>query len=133
MAAPAGAEDMAVGFVKVLAGSASAIRDRQRIPLSLGMEVREHDRLETEPYSELGVTFRDDTRISLGPNTRIDVSQFTFQPAERKYGIVFKVLVGTLQYMSGVIAKLSPESVSISTPQFTVAVRGTRLLIRAEN
>ncbi len=127
------AEDTAIGFVKYIHGDAVAIRNGQRVTLALSSPVQEHDQLETGGYSELGVTFRDDTRISMGPGTRLDINTFTFRPAEKRYGLVFRVLIGSLQYMSGIIAKIAPASVSISTPQFTIAVRGTRLLIRAEN
>jgi len=127
------ADDTAVGFVKFLSGEAIVIRNGQKVPLKLSSPIEEHDQLETGPFSELGVTFRDDTRISLGAATRLNVGQFTFRPAEKRYGLVFRLVAGSLQYMSGLIAKLAPDSVSISTPQFTVAVRGTRLLLRAEN
>jgi hypothetical protein len=39
---------------------------------------------------------------------------------------------GTLQYISGLIAKLAPAAISIETPTGTIAVRGTRFLLRVE-
>jgi len=33
---------------------------------------------------------------------------------------------GTFVYLSGVIAKLSPESIKLETPVGTIAIRGTR-------
>jgi hypothetical protein len=132
LAGRAQAQD-AIGFVKQVAGTAAIIRDGQRMPVSIAMAVQEHDQLETGRDGELGITFRDDTRISLGANTRLDVGRFVFKPAEKDYGIVFNILVGTMQYISGITAKIAPEAVSITTPKFVVAVRGTRLLIRTEN
>jgi hypothetical protein len=129
---PASAADSAIGFVKFVTGTVTALRGGQRIPLAVGAPVQADDEFETGADGTLGVTFRDDTRISLGPNTRLDVSRFVFAPAERQYGLGLKLILGTLQYISGLTGKLSPESVSITTPNFVVAVRGTRLLVRAE-
>lgn len=133
MAAPAGAADTAIGFVKLVSGTATALRGGERVPLVLGAPVQADDEFETGPNGTLGVTFRDNTRISLGPNTRVNVNKFVFAPAEQQYGLGLRLILGTLQYISGLTGKLSPENVSISTPNFVVAVRGTRLLIRAEN
>ena len=39
---------------------------------------------------------------------------------------------GTLNVVSGVIAKLKPESVSVKTPTGEIGVRGTTYLIKVE-
>lgn len=121
-----------IGFVKVATGTVTALRAGQRVPMVVGASIEEQDEFETGHDGALGVTFRDDTRISLGPDTRLNVKQFVFAPADDRYGFGLRLLIGTLEYISGLTGKLSPQSVSISTPNFIVAVRGTRLLIRAE-
>ena len=133
MSGTARSDDSAIGFVKYLKGDASALRNGQHVKLAISAPVLEHDVLETGENGEMGISFRDDTRISLGASTKFDLSQFIFQPAEHRFGLVFKLLNGSAQYISGLMAKLAPGSVSLSTPQFTIAVRGTRLLLRAEN
>ena len=52
----------------------------------LAMAVYENDWLQTGADGELGVTFRDSTRISLGPNSRIQLTHFVFKPAALEYG-----------------------------------------------
>ena len=91
-----------------------------------------NDRLETGSDGALGITFRDNTRISLGPNSRIELKHFVFQPAAEQYGFILGLAYGTLEYISGLTEKLAPDAMSIQTPGFTVGARGTRLLIRAE-
>lgn len=132
LATPLAAAESAVGFVKFVTGTVTVLRAGQRMPLTVGAAIQANDEFETGSDGTLGVTFRDDTRISLGPNTRLDVSRFVFAPAEQQYGLGLRLVLGTLHYISGLTGKLSPESVSISTPNFVVAVRGTRLLIRAD-
>jgi len=128
--APAAADDAAIGYVKFLTGTATVTRHGAAHPLGLGMPVYTGDQLYVAEGAELGVTFRDDTRISLGPRSRLDLKHFTFKPAEQQYGFIIRLLHGTLHYLSGLNAKLSPDTTAIETPSFTAGVRGTRLLIR---
>jgi hypothetical protein len=130
--APLRAEEAVIGFVKSLTGHATVTREGAESPLAVAMPIREKDRIETASDGELGVTFRDDTRVTLGPNSRLDLARFVFKPAESEYGFVMRLAYGTLQYISGLTAKLAPASISLETPSSTIAVRGTRLLIRAE-
>jgi hypothetical protein len=129
---PAAAEEAVIGYVKTLRGSAAVTSGGTTRPLAVAMPVRETDRLETAGDGELGVTFRDDTRVTLGPNSRLDLARFVFKPAEKEYGFVLRLAYGTLQYISGLTAKLAPAAMAIETPSSTIAVRGTRLLVRAE-
>jgi len=78
------------------------------------------------------VTLKDSTRLSLGPKSRFALKEFTFHPQKEEYSFVSEIMRGSLLYISGVMAKLSPESVSIKTPTSTVGIRGTRLIIRIE-
>ena len=132
LAPPAGAEEAVIGYVKTLRGNAAVTSDGTTRPLALAMPVHEKDRLETASDGELGVTFRDDTRVTLGPSSQLDLARFVFKPADKQYGFVLRLAYGTLQYISGLTAKLAPEAMAIATPSSTIAVRGTRLLVRAE-
>jgi hypothetical protein len=129
---PALAEEAPVGFVKTLSGTATLTRGATASAAVLAMPVYENDRLETGSDGELGVTFRDNTRISLGPHSRIELKNVVFKPAAEQYGFVLRLAYGTLEYISGLTEKLAPDKMSIETPGFTVGARGTRLLVRAE-
>jgi len=72
---------------------------------------------------------RDDTTLSLGPNSELKLSDFQFKPDEGILGMTLNMLKGTLVYISGQIAKLAPGSAKVATPAGIAAVRGTQLLI----
>jgi hypothetical protein len=55
-----------------------------------------------------------------------------FAPARQHYGFVLRLIAGTMEYLSGLTAKLSPDSMQIETPTATIGVRGTRFVVRAE-
>lgn len=126
------AQEAPVGFVKTLSGTATVTHGASVTPAALAMPLYENDRLETGGDGELGVTFRDNTRLSLGPDSRIELKRFVFKPAAKQYGFILGLAYGTLEYISGLTEKLAPDAISIETPGFTVGARGTRLLVRTE-
>jgi len=70
--------------------------------------------------------------LSLGPNSSLVIEAYLFEPDRRAYSFISRITNGTLQYVSGLIAKLSPGSVEIKTPVATLGLRGTRLLVRVD-
>jgi hypothetical protein len=80
----------------------------------------------------LGITLKDDTRLSLGPSSEVRLDRFLFVPAEGRLGLVLNVVRGVMAYVSGRIAKLAPDSIRLGTPAAVVGVRGTTLALRVE-
>lgn len=124
-------QDNHVALVKVVDGQAFARRDDIRSELGVGAPIYAQDVVETEAGS-LGLTFKDGSRLSIGPHSRVQFTEFQFAPAEGRLAFVIDFFRGTLLYVSGIIAKLSPEAVQVRTPVATVAVRGTRFLAQVE-
>ena len=118
------------GRIKVSSGAAFIIRGGAQVPAQAGQVVFEADSLRTGPDGRLGVTLKDDTRISLGPASEVRVDKFVYAPAEARIGLVLKVVRGVMAYVSGRIAKLSPDAIRLETPAAVVGVRGTTLALR---
>ena len=130
-AAPAFAQapQTAAGRIKVASGSVFIVRAGTLVPAQAGQEVFEADGLKTGADGRLGITLKDDTRVSLGPSSEVRVDRFVFAPAEGQMGLVLKVVRGVIGYVSGRIAKLSPDSIRLETPAAVVGVRGTALAL----
>jgi len=122
--------DIPVGTIKTVTGTASIVRVQKVVPVKTGDRILEGDTLRTGTDGSLGTVLKDDTFISLGPNSELVVSEFLFVPAEGKFSIVTRMLRGTVAYLSGAIAKLSPQSVRFETPVASVGIRGTKFLVR---
>lgn len=131
LVAPAMAQDDGVALVKVLEGSAFTIQGGDKQALTVGSAIRRQDVVETASGT-VGLTFKDGSRISIGPNSRIEFKEFEYSPKENKLAFLISIAKGTMLYISGIIAKLSPEAVKIETPVATVVVRGTRFLAKVE-
>jgi hypothetical protein len=118
------------GRVKVASGHAQIVRQGQTIDAKVGDNVFEGDSLRTGSDGRVGVTLKDNTRISLGPESEVELRRFAYSPADGRLAVVLRVVQGVAAYVSGRIAKLSPEAVRLETPMAIVGVRGTRLAIR---
>jgi hypothetical protein len=90
------------------------------------------DGLRTGADGRIGITLKDDTRISLGPSSEVRLERFNYAAADGSLGLVLKIVRGVAAYVSGRIAKLSPDSVRLETPTAIVGVRGTSLAIRVD-
>ena len=126
------AQGDAIGFVKTVAGDArildsgKAVIARPGTPLYLGSVLR------TGEKGSLGVTFKDNTVMSFGPDTEVTIDDYLYAPAKGDLKLVASIAKGTLHYISGVIAKLKPEAVAVKTPTGIIGVRGTHFLAKVE-
>ncbi len=129
-AVPAGASAASfTGLVKTTEGGPVIVRAGQSIPAVKGFRVEQGDVVKTGPDGAIGIVFSDDTIVSLGPETEVAVDDYLFDPLGQKLSFVARILRGTMSFISGQIAKLSPSSVRLVAPTATVALRGTHVLI----
>ncbi len=133
-AAPALAQTppTAAGRVKVATGAASIVRGSQTLAAAPGATVFEGDVLRTAADGRLSVMLKDESRLALGPNSELALTRFAYVPADQQLGLGVRLARGMLSYVSGLIAKLAPESVRLQTPTAIIGVRGTHVLVKAD-
>ena len=122
----------AAGRIKVASGSAFIVRQGTSTPAQVGQVVLESDELRTGGDGRIGVTLKDDTRLSIGPNSEAHLDRFVYAPAEGSLALVLRFVRGVAAYVSGRIAKLAPDAIRLETPSAIVGVRGTSLAVRVE-
>jgi hypothetical protein len=119
--------------VKTVAGEAWITGGAgERTAVVVGAPVSRGDSVETGDDGSVGITFRDETRISIGPRSRVAIDDFLFAPDAGELSFAASVARGTLLYVSGAIARLAPERVTVTTPEGTVGIRGTTFLVRVD-
>jgi hypothetical protein len=118
------------GRIKLASGQVFVIRGGNSVAAMVGQEVFESDSLRTGTDGRLGITLKDDTRVSLGPGSEVRLNSFLFTPAEGRLGLVLNFVRGMAVYVSGKIAKLAPDSIRLETPGAIVGVRGTTVAIQ---
>lgn len=120
------------GTVKTVEGAAFIRSGGTDVPAKVGATLKASDVLVTGKDGALGVTFRDNTRLSLGPNTEMAVEEYVFDPGRDKVSMVTRLSKGTLAFTSGLISKLKPGAAKLRTPTGTLGIRGTRFLVKVE-
>ena len=117
------------GMVKVSKGQVSIERDGKKIAAAVGTPVLVADRVRTAADGSVGVTLRDNTLLSAGPNSLIVIDKFAFDNTTQDGKMAVSIRKGTLSVASGKIAKRTPESVDFHTPTSVLGVRGTEFVI----
>lgn len=121
-----------VGTVKTVSGDAWVITGGQSVKAQVGTNVLLGSQLKTAKAASMGVTFKDNTLMSFGPDTELTVDEYLFAPAQGQFKLGARLDKGSLNYLSGVIAKLKPEAVTVKTPTGTIGVRGTQFLVNVQ-
>ena len=121
-----------IGYVKNITGEATVTTSGDIIKAKIGIPIYQSSVLNTRTQSSMGITLKDATVISLGPETEFAIDEYAYAPAKNKLKLGSRITKGSLNYVSGVITKLQPEAVKIKTPTGTIGVRGTRFVVKVE-
>jgi hypothetical protein len=124
------ASDESAGSLRRKKGDVLIERNGSIVKTEDGTPVYQNDTVKTGADGSVGIIFKDTSRISLGPNSRLDLKKFVFNPAKGQFSMVNKLTKGTASFVSGRMTKLSPDSVILETPTSTIGVRGTTYNIK---
>lgn len=119
-----------VGKVKTAKGSVVIVRDGKEIPAPAGTPVQQADRILTKADGSAGITFNDNSMLSLGPDSTLDISRFSFGATSQPDTLEATLHRGTLSAVSGKIVAKSPEAMRIRTPTTILGVRGTEFFVQ---
>jgi hypothetical protein len=118
-------------MIKTAKGSATIERPGGKLPVRAGMDVLASDRIVTSADGSVGIMLRDETMLSVGPNSSIALDKFAFDPATHDGVLNASIKRGTMAVISGKLSKKSPGAVQFSTPSAILGVRGTEFVIDA--
>lgn len=116
-----------IGTMNEVQGTTIEIkRSKSSITGKSNSEVESMDLITVGSKSQVGITFKDNTKVKITENSRLVIDDFVFDPKKSDAGkLGMKVALGTVRYASGQVAKNNPQNVNIKTPTATIAVRGT--------
>lgn len=121
-----------IGSVKSVVGEATITTKGNRAKAQIGSPLFTGSQLKTLASATLAVVFKDNTSMSFGPNTELVVDEYLFNPAQGKLKLGTKLVRGSMNYLSGSIAKLNPDGVTVNTPAGSIGVRGTQFVVVVE-
>jgi hypothetical protein len=127
-AGPVVANDIAQ--IKVANGTVIVERGSQRLMAAAGTRLQQSDVVRTGINGSAGITFTDNTMMSIGPNSAIALDRYSFNSTTHEGRLDTVMRSGTLSVVSGKIAKQSPEAMTVRTPATILGVRGTEFLVQ---
>ena len=95
-----------------------------------GQLLQVSDVLKTGADGRVGITFIDNSRFAVGPNSSIALSAFEFNDTTHAGKSLTTVNRGSLAVVSGQIAKENKDAMRVRTPTSLLAARGTRFVVR---
>lgn len=127
------AEASPAGSVKSLSGEAKVTRGGGApVALAVGERIFENDVLTTGAGAALGLVMRDNTTLSLGPNSRLVVERYLFAPEKNALGTMLHLKKGSMACATGEMARLSPETMQFMAAGYTLGIRGTHFMVNIE-
>jgi hypothetical protein len=117
------------GIVKKKEGSVEILRAGKTIPVELGTEIQAGDLLKTSKDSHVGMMLKDETRMSVGPNSQMALDRYSYNADTHAGGILVSVFKGTFAMISGLVVKNNPTNSQIKTPTSTAGIRGTSFVV----
>jgi len=121
-----------VGQIKVATGQVFVDRKGQSLPGRVGLVLESEDVLRTGADGSVGITMRDNSLLSAGPNTILALERFEFDPTTSDGRFDARLRQGTLAVVSGRIAKKSPQAMTVKTPSAVLGVRGTEFVVSVD-
>ena len=118
-----------IARVKSSVGAAAIERGTARVPAKPGLQLNPGDRLVTGKDGRISLSFIDNTRFSVGPNSRVSVSEFAYDRTRQQGKFLTQVDRGSLAIVSGHIAKSGRDAMKVRTPNSLLGVRGTRFVV----
>ncbi|MEM7057489.1 MAG: FecR domain-containing protein [Pseudomonadota bacterium] len=119
-----------IGQVKVASGDVIILRDGQAIPAEAGSELLEKDVVKTGANSAIGMTFTDNSRLSLGPESELLLENYAYRSPGKPDSFEARLQNGSLTAASGKISKSRPLAMRVLTPTTVLGVKGTEFAVR---
>jgi hypothetical protein len=132
LAAACGGAAADIGQIKLVSGQVTVERQGQVLPAEVGLRLEAADVVKTGSDGAVGITMRDNARLSAGPNSVLALETFDFDPTTSAGRFDARLARGTLAVSSGRIAKQSPQAMTVRTPTAVLGVRGTEFVVSVD-
>jgi len=121
-----------IGLVKVAKGSVQIQRGAAKIPAAVGTGLQTADVVITGADGSAGITFTDNSLVSVGPNSVFAIDKYRFDTTTHAGEFEGNLKQGRLAAVSGKMVKQSPDSMKIRTPSAIMGVRGTEFVVQVD-
>ena len=119
-----------IGNITELNGTGRVVRD-QTFQASIDLDINSYDNVQTS-NGRLGITFLDDSQVRLTEHSELIIDEFIYDPDPSKSKMALQFASGTARFITGKLASIDKENISIQTPSATIAIRGTDFTVTVD-
>src|ERR1700730_1786680 len=111
-----------IGDARTIVSTVKADFEKQERDLSVGDNVRQNEVIEVSVDGRGEFRLNDDTKLALGPGSRLVLDKFVYDSDKKAGSIVLDLSKGAFRFITGVASK---PTYLIRTPNASITVRGT--------
>jgi len=129
-----GLKQQAIGFYMAVIGKATAIHAGQpaAVPVKLRESVYFKDVIETQADSRAKALFEDDSILTVGESSRVEVNEYIYDPANNQRSTILRLFQGKARALVGRLFAGLGSRFEVHTPGAVVAARGTYFVVWLE-
>ena len=127
---PALAASQDIGKVIAYTAGASVLREGKTEDLALHAGIMVSDTIQTDATGRVKILFNDDTSVSVGPGTSMDMSEYADAGSDSAFSV--NLTQGLVRVITGKIVDQNPGGFKMTTPEATVGIRGTIVSLRRQ-
>ncbi len=124
-----------IGFYTAVSGRVSVMHPHQAqvIPVTLHDQVLFKDVIQTQSDSRTKAFFHDDSILTVGEKSRIEINEYIYKPDDNVRKAVVTLLEGQVRALVSKVFKANGSKFEVHTPSAVAAARGTYFTVWAEN
>ena len=114
-----------IGDARTIVSIVKADFDKQERELTIGDVVRQDEVIEVSDDGKGEFRLNDDTKLALGPGSRMVLDKFVYDSDKKSGSIVLDLTKGAFRFATGRIKAMAQHKIAVSTPVADIGVRGT--------
>jgi len=124
-----------IGFYTAVLGQASVTHpgETRVLPVKLHDEVLFKDVIQTQNESRARALFQDDSMLTVGENSRVEIDEYIYNPEANVRQAIVKLMQGQVRALVSKVFKANGSRFEIHTPSAVAAARGTYFTVWIEN
>jgi FecR protein len=124
-----------IGFYTTVLGQASVTHpgEARVLPVKLHDEVLFKDVIQTQNESRARALFQDDSMLTVGENSRVEIDEYIYNPEKNVRQAIVKLVQGQVRALVSKVFKANGSKFEVHTPSAVAAARGTYFTVWVEN
>ncbi|UVT14192.1 MAG: FecR domain-containing protein [Nitrospira sp.] len=124
-----------IGFYTAVIGQVSVTHpsEPRALPVTLHDTVLFKDVIQTHNESRTRAFFQDDSMLTVGENSRVEINEYVYDPDQNVRRAIVKLMQGQVRALVSKVFKANGSKFEVHTPSAVAAARGTYFTVWVAN